>query len=74
MIEGGGNNGFLEIGEIIHEKSIPKANCIVKISSNRGDNLTFKLMDFEKKTVYKLKKKLFRKYLEGKKIQKKIKN
>lgn len=51
MIENGDNNGFLEIGEIIQESSIPKENVQIKIKSNKGDDLNFKLFDFEGEEV-----------------------
>lgn len=66
MIEGGSENGFLEIGEIIDENSIQKKNVNIKVKSNKGDQLDFKLLDFEGKNIKQMKKNLFKDHLKGK--------
>jgi len=66
MIEGGEGNGFLEIGEIIHESSIPKLNYQINVKSNKGDDLSFKISEFYGKEVKDVKEQLFESHLLGK--------
>jgi hypothetical protein len=65
LIENGLNNDFLEIGEIIDEKSIPKENLQIKIKSNKGDDMNLQLQDFELEQVKEMKKKLFKDHIDG---------
>lgn len=65
MIEGGSKNGFLEIGEIIDENSIPKENVSIRVKSNKGDNIDFKLFEYEGKNIKHMKKDLFQNHLQG---------
>lgn len=65
MIENGLNNDFLEIGEIIDEKSIPKENLQIKIKSNKGDDISLQLQEFESDQVKEMKKKLFKEHIDG---------
>lgn len=67
MIESG-KNEFLEIGEIYHEKSLPKGNIIIGVKSNKGHSLNFKIGDHVGKKVKDVKEYLFGKEMAGRRI------